>query len=92
MNDIVKGDKYTITWKVSGDLTGATVRLVARQGTEDPVILAATVTDAAAGEGTHTLTGDLDVGYYDLELEAVTGEEKITYKMGEQLRVIASLD
>lgn len=75
---IVKhGDKHDITWTVNGDLTGATVRLLARSQAGVTTELACTVTDAENGEITHTLTGSLEVGTYRVEVE-VTKDGKVT--------------
>jgi len=60
---------------VDVDLTGATVRILIRpRGTTDPgQVLTASVTDAAAGEVTHALTGLIPHGAYDLEIEITQG-------------------
>lgn len=92
MSTFVKtGDTHTVAWRVNWDLTGATVRLLFRHlvTPTEPVIEAPVViTDAAGGVVTHTLTGTLDLGEYDVEVEIVkegvkyssptTGFERLT--------------
>jgi hypothetical protein len=77
------GDKHPITWRVATtdgtiDLTGATVRLIAR-----PLILGQETTDLActvdADVVTHQLDGALAVGRYDLVIEVTRAGEVITY-------------
>lgn len=86
MSTVKRGDTHTITLTVTSggqpvDLTGATIRLLARRtGTSgEPTILDATVTDAAAGQLTHTLTGTLAVGPWDMETEVTRDEATTTY-------------
>ena len=86
MSTVKRGDTHDITLTVTSDgaavdLTGATVRLLARPaGTSgDPTVLAAVVTDAAAGVITHTLTGGLAIGPWDLEVEAARDGQIVTY-------------
>jgi len=79
---IVKtGDTYPITFTTGGyDLTGATVRLLARRvGDTTTTVLPSTVTDAAGGVITHTLTGTLTAGTYDIEAEVTKAGEVVTF-------------
>ncbi|MDF2916008.1 MAG: hypothetical protein K0S70_225 [Microbacterium sp.] len=65
------GDTHTIAWAVNADLSGATVRLLFRKvGATESVEAGGTVTDAPNGVVTHTLTGTLPIGHYDVEVEA----------------------
>ena len=78
---IVKtGDIYAVNFTLGGiDLTGATVRLLAR-GSDDVVTeLAASVANATGGVITHTLTGDLAAGAYDVEAEVSVGGQIISF-------------
>jgi len=64
-------DTHAVTWTINADLSAVTgveahARLV---DSTTPITLAATVTDAAAGEITHNLTGTLAAGRYYLEFE-----------------------
>lgn len=84
--DVKHGDIHPITLTVASDgipvdLTGATIRVLARPtgAVGEPMILAHTVTDAAAGVLSHTLTGTLTVGPWDVEVEVSRGEEIVTY-------------
>ena len=92
---VKQGDKYPTTWTVPMDLTGATVRLLARRkGASGPEVLAATITNAAGGVVQHVLTGTLPTGDYQVELEIERGGEKITAPTDhfENLKVISDLD
>jgi len=92
---IVKaGDTHAVQWKANMDLTGTTVRLVAKPRTGLPVVLASTVTDAAGGIVSHTLTGALSTGTYRIELEVTKGVEVITFPNNTyaSLTVIPDLD
>lgn len=78
-----QNDRHEISWGVTSggapvDLTGATVRLVARPGKapQTPVDLPCSV---ANGVVTHTLTGDLPVDYYDVVVEATRAGQTVTY-------------
>ena len=64
-------DTHAVTWTINADLTSVvTVEAHVRPyGSTTPITLAATVTDAAAGEITHNLTGTLAEGRYYLEFE-----------------------
>ena len=88
------GDRYPTYWHVPADLTGATVRLIARRGSNPPIILPSTVSNATGGIVTHTLDGTLTVGRYAVELEITQGAQVITAPTDtyENLRVIADLD
>lgn len=89
------GDKYPTVWVANMDLTGATVRLLAKPRYEgDTVVLASSITDAVAGEVTHVLTGTLEPGSYDVELEVSRGDEVVTFpsESYERLTVVRDLD
>ena len=82
---IKQGDTHDTVWTVGDadaapvNLTGATVRLLARrQGTTTTITLASTITDAIAGKVTHSLTGTLIAGVYDVELEVTSGGDIVT--------------
>ena len=100
MLTVKQGDKYDTVWTVREeggaplDLTGATVRLIARNRNSGPITLAAAVTNAALGQVTHTLTGTLLVGTYKVEAEVTRGSEVRTAptKTYENLQVITDLD
>lgn len=65
------GDTHDIAWAVNADLSGAIVRLLFRKvGATESVEAAASVTDPLNGVVTHTLTGTLPIGHYDVEVEA----------------------
>jgi hypothetical protein len=72
---VKQGDTHDVVWTVNANLTGATVRLLARK--DETVELDSVVTDAASGEVTHTLTGTLPLGLYEVELE-VTLDDVVT--------------
>jgi len=96
MITVKKGDTHAITYTVNADLTGATVRLLCKQsGRPDlsPTVLASTVTDAPGGVVSHTLTGTLAVGLYDIELEITkSGAISTSPTNGyEQLKVLVDL-
>lgn len=55
--------------KVPVDISGSTVRLNVRKGTENPITLIAVVEDGPLGRIKHTLTGTLAVGTYKMEVE-----------------------
>jgi len=80
MSTVKTGDIYPITLTVNTDLTGATVRVLARKWyTDVTVILPATVTDAAAGVIVHQLDGALEVGDWRVEVEVTRGGEVVTF-------------
>ena len=81
MITVKRGDKYDVTFTVNADLTGATTRLLANRQytTGEPTLLGHTVTDPVNGVVTHTLTGTLDPGRYNVELEATRGGETFTF-------------
>ena len=92
---IVKsGDTHAVQWKANLDLTGSTVRIVARPRTGDAIVLASTVIDAAEGLVQHVLTGTLALGTYKVELEVTDGAEIITFPNNgyTTLTVIPDLD
>lgn len=79
---IVKaGDTHVVQWKANLDLTGFTVRVVAkpRTGEREPVELPSEIADASEGVVSHQLSGTLANGSYDVELEVDTGTEIITF-------------
>lgn len=91
---IKQGDTHSIQWKANLDLTGATVRVIARPRTGEPIVLASTITDAAEGLVSHTLTGTLALGTYKVELEVTDGGQIITFPNNgyASLTVIPDLD
>ncbi len=91
---VKQGDTHAISWKANLDLTGASVRVVARPRNGDPIILASTLLDAAAGVVQHMLTGTLALGSYKVELEVTDGAEIITFPNNSyaSLTVIPDLD
>lgn len=92
---IVKaGDTHQISWKANMDLTGATVRVIAKKGTAPAIELDAAVTNPVEGLVTHQLTGTLPTGTYSVELEVNTAGEVITFPNGSYatLVVIPDLD
>lgn len=71
-------DKHQVVWTANMDLTGTTVRLLAKRGgTLTP--LDAVIIDAPAGKVGHTLTGTLDPGTYQVELEVTQGASIVTF-------------
>jgi len=71
-------DTHAVTWTINADLSSvvtveAHVRLV---DSATPITLAATITNPAAGEITHNLTGTLAAGRYygEFELTATGGK------------------
>lgn len=78
---VKRGDRHATTWTANADLTGATLRLLARPiGRPGTIIeLAVTPTNPAQGVVTHELTGTLDEGEYQVELETTHGEEVRTF-------------
>ena len=91
---VKRGDTHDTLWTANMDLTGATVRLLARYKKDKTVqVLPTTISDAAAGEVTHTLTGTLAVGVYEIELEVTQGPLVVTFPNGkyETLNVVQDL-
>lgn len=82
-NTVKKGDTHAITLTVFDtvgstptplDLTGATVRLLAKAGEATTVVLTATLdADPTTGIVHHTLTGTLPAGTYKVEVEVTQG-------------------
>jgi len=76
-----ENDVHDISWRVTSsagtvDLAGATVRLVSRlRGGATADLACSAVGDVV----THTLTGDLAVGTYDLIIEATRDGDTVTY-------------
>jgi hypothetical protein len=96
---VKEGDRFPITVTASLDLTGSTVRLLAREKSASvaglPIELACTITHAANGVVTHVLDGSLPIGLYNIELEVTQGNGHIITFPGDTylaLRVIADLD
>ncbi len=88
------GDKYPTIWRVPMNLTGCTVRLIAKRDHNPPVVLPTTVPDPVNGVVEHILTGTLAVGLYKVEMEITNGPQIVTAPTNtyENLRVIADLD
>jgi hypothetical protein len=78
-----ENDVHPIAWRVTStagaiDLTGATVRLVAKPlGTGGAVVVLAS--SVAVDVVTHQLDGTLPPGQYDLVIEVTRAGEIITY-------------
>jgi hypothetical protein len=78
--EVKHGDIYPIDFVANADLTGCTVRLLTRMiGNDTTVALDCTLSDAAGGVVTHTLTGALAVGTYRVEVEATRSGEVFTF-------------
>ncbi len=99
MTQVKHGDTHDITIAVTSDgaavdLTGATIRVLARPtGTADTAtVLAHTIIDAAAGTLTHTLTGTLAVGPWDVEVEVARDGQIATYPTAGYLRLDVAAD
>lgn len=78
-NKVKRGDTHAITFTVNDeagapiDLTGSTVRLLAKlQGGSTLETLAASL-GGTTGTVVHNLDGDLAVGTYDVEVEVTLG-------------------
>lgn len=100
MITVKQGDTHVITFTATdenGDgvnLTGATVRLLARpQADATPVVLASSVSNALAGEVSHTLTGTLLPVRYYVELEITKAGQVSTAPSDgyETLRVVKQI-
>lgn len=98
-NTIKRGDRHTITITVAADLTGSTVRLLARRlSGGDTIELDATITDATGGIIEHTLDGTLDDATatrsvaWNLEVEATTGGTINTAPTVGYLRLVVEPD
>jgi hypothetical protein len=91
---VKRGDRYPTYWTVPMDLTGATVRLIARRGSAAAVVLPSTIPNPGGGLVEHILDGTLTVGSYAVELEITRDDQIITAPTDayENLRVIADLD
>lgn len=82
-NTVKQGDTHSITLTVYDtvagtptplNLTGATVRLLAKLGADALIILTASINaDPATGKVHHTLTGTLEPGTYNIEVEVTQG-------------------
>lgn len=78
MVTVKRGDTHNTTWKTNANLTGASVRLLAREkSTKVLNVLDATITNASQGIVTHKLTGTLLAGDYHVELE-ITRDDGVT--------------
>jgi hypothetical protein len=88
------GDRYPTYWRVPMDLTGTSVRLIARRGSALAITLPSTISDPTGGVVEHVLDGLLIVGMYAVELEITRDDQIITAPTDtyENLRVIADLD
>ena len=88
------GDRYPTYWTTPIDLTGSTVRLLARRGSNPAITLPSTIIEPALGQVQHILDGTLTVGTYAVELEIARGDQIITAPTDtyESLRVIADVD
>lgn len=93
MLTVKRGDTYPITFTANMDLSGATIRLLAKPPRGAVITLPAVVTDAVNGKVEHTLTGTLPVGIYYVELEVTHSGVIITFPSDnfEQLSVISDL-
>jgi len=91
---VKQGDTYPTYWHVPMDLNGATVRLVARRGSNPAVTLPSSISNPDTGVVQHILDGTLTVGLYAVELEISKAGQIITAPTDtyENLRVIADLD
>jgi hypothetical protein len=91
---VKSGDQYPTTWHVPLNLTGSTVRLVAKKPGFPAVVLPTTIVDAANGVVEHVLTGTLAVGNYLVEMEVTNGATVVTAPTDsyENLIVIPDLD
>ena len=88
------GDRYPTYWTTPIDLTGSTVRLVARRGANALITLPSTIVEPTLGRVEHVLDGTLTVGTYVVEMEITRGTQIITAPTDnyEGLRVIADID
>jgi hypothetical protein len=93
MLTVKRGDTYPITFTANMDLTGATVRLLARSSQGNTIELASTIQDAVAGTVVHNLTGTLGIDVYEIELEVTHTGTIISFPSDgfEQLCVIPDL-
>ena len=87
------GDRYPTYWTTPIDLTGSTVRLIARRGANAAITLPSTIVEPTLGRVEHILDGTLTVGTYVVELEITRGEQVITAPTDtyEGLHVIADI-
>lgn len=82
MTTIKHGDTDPTTWTAVGmDLTGCTVRLVARATTNRAVVieLPTTIIDEPGGVVEWTPDGELPTGRYEVELEVTRGPLIVTF-------------
>lgn len=76
---VKRGDKHATRWVAVGvDLTGSTVRLLAKLENSPTIELEAMISDPENGVVEHVLTGDLDPGVYRVELEITKGDTVMT--------------
>jgi len=93
MLTVKRGDTYPITFTANMDLTGASVRLLAKPTKGAVIQLPADVQDPASGIVVHNLTGTLPVDTYRVELEVTISGTVITFPSNsfEELSVIPDL-
>lgn len=77
MITVKQHDVDDITFTVNMDLTGWDVRLLARRLNSQVALELDHTVDG--GTVTHTLTGELDVGVYQVEVEASRDGQRITF-------------
>lgn len=75
MSTTVKyGDTHAVTWRINANLAGATVAGFARlkndSGAWTSLTVSVTSSSSTASTVSHTLTGTLPVGVYDLVIKA----------------------
>lgn len=87
-------DKHPISWVANMDLTGATVRVIAREGAFVLILPATIEPGESSSKITHMLTGTLPEGRYRIEVEATIGGEIITFPNDNYARldVVRDLD
>lgn len=101
MITVKQGDTHAITWTVQDatgaavNLTGATVRVICRRfSAATSTVLASTASNPTGGVVSHTLTGLLDPGSYQIEIECTQSGVITTAPTGgyDTLVVVADLD
>lgn len=93
MLTVKRGDTYPITFTANMDLTGGTVRLLAKPPRGTVIELPCSIQDPVNGIVVHNLTGTLSVGVYQMELEVTHSGTIITFPSDdfEELQVIQDL-
>ncbi len=94
MVTVKRGDTHLTSWRTNVDLTGASVRLLARnKSTKELFVLDSSIEDASSGIVTHQLTGNLKSGNYQVELEITRSDGIFTAPSGgyETLCVVPDL-